>query len=409
MRVLLLTSQLPYPPQSGGALRVYGLIDSLHQAGHQVDLLSFGVGAVPSPLAERCGQVVLVPPPHRSKLARLRDLALSSQPDIARRFWSDAYREALIHQLANDYAVVQMESIEMTAYLGVIRQHSGNAVRIYDSFNAEYELQRTMAQIDLKRPQRWIKGIYSLIQYRRLMRFEREVCDNVEAVIAVSQPDEEAFRQLAPAAKIFVVPNGIHVDRYAEPAAEQIDLGEAAILFTGSLDYRPNVDAVIWFAESVLPLIRAQVPSARFLIVGRKPSAQVQALADQHNGISVIADVPAMQPYYAAAAVYVAPLRMGSGTRLKLLEAMASQRAIVATTMGAAGLGVTSGRELIIADEAAAFAQAVITLLRDADQRREMGAAGRTFVCQHYDWSALSPRLLQVYTELQGNLKLNRE
>ena len=403
MRILFLTGQVPYPPQAGGALRTYGLLDGLHRAGHTLDILTFCEPgqAEPSstPLAALCNQIHAVPAPRRTITTRLRDLFLSNHADMARRFYSPEFAAALKTLLANgNYDLVQIESLEMATYLPIIQAQRPAVRTIYDSFNAEFDLQRLIFDIDRRNPARLPGALYSLIQWRRLTRFERYVCQQVDRVIAVSEADAEAFHRLCDKAVVEVVPNGIYTNEYARPIGS-LELGSSALLFTGTMNYRPNVDAVLWFTENVLSEIRTAVPDTRLFIVGNKPHDRLNGIR-QRVDVEVTGYVQDVLPFLHSASVYVAPLRMGSGTRLKLLQAMAAGCAIVSTTVGAQGLDVTSGREMILADDAISFAQATVTLLRDAALRKSLANAAVRRVCDRYDWSVIVPRLLNVYQEM---------
>lgn len=404
MRILLLTGQLPYPPQAGGALRTFGLIDGLHKAGHTIDLITFTERDQPdpagTPLTELCDQIVTVPTPIRTMGKRLRDLLLSSVADLSQRFYSSQFVEALKAQFARDhYDVVQMESLEMTTYLPVIRAGCPDAKVIYDSFNAEYDLQHLIYRTDRVDLSRLPGAIYSFMQWRRLTRYERSICQQVDRVIAVSDADAEAFRKLLPGLNPDVVPNGIFAEEYTH-APQTFDLGATALLFTGTMDYRPNVDAVLWFANRILPEIRKVLPETRLFVVGNKPHGKLNSLR-QRPDVEITGYVQDVLPFLHGAAVYVAPLRMGSGTRFKLLQAMASSRAAVSTRIGAQGLNISSGREMLLADDADSFARAVVSLLRDPGQRSQIGQAAARLVCDQYDWSVIVPRLLKVYQEMQ--------
>ncbi len=403
MRLLFLTGQVPYPPHAGGALRTYGLLHGLHQAGYSIDLLTFIDADQPdpasTPLAEYCDQIITVPTPRRHLPTRLRELLTTSQPDMARRAFATAFQAKLRSQLVHRaYDLVQIESLEMAAYLPTI-----NAVRpavrvIYDSFNAEYDLQRLMYEVDRHNLSRLPYAIYSLVQSRRLSSFEKSVCEQVDRVIAVSDEDARAFANLAPGVPVEVIPNGIFVEEYSR-TTQQFDLGSAALVFTGTMNYRPNVDAVLWFADHVLGDIRKTVPDVRFFVVGNRPHERLYAIR-QRSEVEVTGYVQDVLPFLHSAAVYVAPLRMGSGTRLKLLQAMAARCAIVSTHVGVAGIKATPGQELILADDAISFAQATIGLLRDPAGRARLGKAAHDLVCQQYDWTVILPRLLRVYQEL---------
>lgn len=173
-------------------------------------------------------------------------------------------------------------------------------------------------------------------------------------------------------------------------------VGEDQLLvFSGTMDFRPNVDAALWFALEVLPLVRQEEPDAHFVIVGQKPHRRLDVLRDRAD-VMLTGTVEDTRPYIAGAAIYVVPLRMGGGTRFKILEAAAMSRAIVSTSLGCEGFPVENGRELVIADSPRQFADAVVALLRDSSRRAELGAAARAFV-QAYDWKNIIPRLEAVY------------
>jgi glycosyltransferase involved in cell wall biosynthesis len=168
-----------------------------------------------------------------------------------------------------------------------------------------------------------------------------------------------------------------------------------SLVFTGTMDYRPNVDAVLWFAQYVYPRVRQRVPGVRFYVVGRRPHKRLDPLRAL-PGIEITGGVPDTRPYIRAASAYVIPLLSGGGTRFKVLEAMAMQCPIVSTSMGCDGFPVVPGRDVLLADEPEAFAEQVVRLLGDEQQRRTLCEAGLMFAWR-YDWSAIVPRLEAVY------------
>jgi polysaccharide biosynthesis protein PslH len=400
MHMLMLTPALPYPPHQGGALRNFGLIQGLHYAGHTITLLSFvddPATADAGPLHDLCVEVVMVPVPQRRKQDRLRDLLTSSQPDLVRRLFSPAYEQALIALLQRrSFDLVQFEGLEMAGYLPIVRQFQPHARTCYDAHNAEYQLQRVIFEVDRRVPRRWPAAVYSWIQANRITQAEKAVCHQVDCVLAVSGEDAAALRSFG--TQITVVPNGIFTQAYTRET-EQLDLGLHSLVFTGKMDYRPNVDAMLWFAAEVLPLVRAAVPTVHLYIVGQKPHTQLERLRAQDH-ITITGWVPEVTPYLKAATVYIAPLRMGSGTRLKLLEAMATACAAVATSLAAAGLPEDAGDALVLADDAPTMAAAITRLLQHPDQRQSLGNTARQAVQAHYDWSVIIPRLLAAYKDI---------
>jgi glycosyltransferase involved in cell wall biosynthesis len=208
----------------------------------------------------------------------------------------------------------------------------------------------------------------------------------------VSDADRESFARLYPGAirqPVHVIPTGVDTDFYRPAPSPPASRG---LVFTGSMDWLPNEDAMIWFCRDVLPLIRAQEPQTTLTIVGRAPTPQVVRLG-REAGITVTGTVDDIRPYVGSAAVYIVPLRIGGGTRLKIFEAMSMGKAVVSTSVGAEGLPVNDGEHLVLADEPAAFAASVVQLMRDVDRRRMLERAARKLVLDRYDWSAVAGEL----------------
>lgn len=408
MQILMLTPALPYPPHQGGALRNFGILRGLHAAGHTIALLSFqdGTAGQPdtAPLLDYCARVEIVDPPVRTSFHRLRDLMLVSQPDLARRLESPTVRERLRDLMKSTrFDLIQFEGLEMAIYLSLARQLQPWAKLVYDAHNAEHALQQVIADVESGSRKRLHAAAYSRVQAQRIARFERAICAQADAVIAVSPEDADALRPFRPDGQIHVLANGIFTDDYAPPkpgsATQTVELGGAVLVFTGKMDYRPNVDAVQWFASAILPKIRAECPEARLYIVGQKPHTSLQTLREDEH-VEVTGWVAQVQPFLHAAQVYVAPLRMGSGTRLKILEAMAAGCAVVATSTAVAGLDAEARGALVIADTETAFAEGVIDLLKRPAQRRALGEQAQHVVRKSYDWSALIPCLLAIYQDI---------
>lgn len=403
-KILVLTPQFPYPAHQGTTLRNYNLIAGL-AVRHEVHLLSFGESASnrDTPLHELCESVKVVSPPQRSMAQRLKGLFFSRLPDMAQRLPSAEFQEALASTLArHDPDVVEVEGIELAQYLFQVADARAGGQRpllVFDDHNAEYVLQQRAFETDVRQPGRWIGAAYSFVQWRRLRGYERRACLEADRVVAVSETDAEALRELLPELELVVVPNGVDADLYAAPVAPlPPDSGPGAwdLVFTGKMDFRPNVDAVLWFAREVLPQIRQEVPQARFWVVGKDPHPRLASLI-KDPAVVVTGWVEEVQPYIAGAAVYVVPLRIGGGTRLKVLEAMAMAKAIVSTGLGCEGFALVPGRELVIADTPPQFAAAVVNLLRDPVRRAALGDAAKSLARSKYDWRLIIPLLEQVY------------
>lgn len=404
MRILVLAPQWPEPPRQGAAIRNLHILRYITDR-HRVTLLTFEPdGPVDRSYLERvCDHVEILPAPTRTPRVRLKTLLTSPLPDMAWRLRTDAMM-ARIHDLCskNHFDAVHIEGIEMAPYAFAAQETGAKKPKIvYDAHNAEYLLQRRAATTDLATPVKWPKASYSLIQWRRLRRFERDLCLASEHVLAVSPADRDALARLSPALekRIKVLPNGVdplYWSRDADfPLAPIADSGDT-IVFDGSMDFRPNIDAVLWFAAEVWPRIRAERPDAIFYIVGRNPVQEVRAL-ERTPGITVTGAVDDPRSWVAAATVYVVPMRMGGGVRLKVLQAMAMGCALVSTPMGAEGIDVQAGKDVVVARSAEAFAQETLALLADGKRRASLGREARHTAETRYAWDKLLPMLDRVY------------
>ncbi len=414
-RILILTPQLPIPPQAltglsqGTTIRNFNLIAGLARR-HEIDLLTFGAqtddgrrttdktkpSSTTDLLRPYCRQIVSEPAPVRTLARRGRDTLLSPWPDMALRLDSPAMHEHVARLVRETrYDVIQVEGIEMARY--TLALQSPRPLLVFDDHNAEYLLQKRAFLTDVRQPRRWLGAGYSFVQWQKLVAYERRICRMADRVVAVSEADRTALRMILPDLAVAVVPNGVDLEFYRPGSVPPLaDAGAHTLVFTGKMDYRPNVDAVLWFADAVLPLILAQAPDTRFYVVGQQPHARLARLAEQ-PGITLTGRVPDTRPYIAAAGVYVVPLRIGGGTRLKVLEAMAMGQAIVSTRLGCDGFDFTDGREVRFADEPAAFAEAVLELFRDRSRAAALGQTARAFVETHYGWDAIVPRLEALY------------
>lgn len=398
-KILLLTPQPPYPPQQGTSLRNWHLLRAL-TVSHDVALLTFQESAGPTDLGPLQSIAEVFPPigvSPRNRIQRLIQLLTDRQPDMALRLKSDQFAGQLANILSDrGFDAVQIEGIELARYIPLIRSSDVDIRIVLDCHNAETELQRRAFQTDLSRPTRWPAALYSWIQMGRLRSFEKQAVLAADRLIAVSTTDRAHLeRLLAPERReVIVIPNTIDVAEYQweGPVAPEYRFD---LLFTGKMDYRPNVDGVLWFADEIWPSIREKVPQVTWGIVGQNPHSRLERLR-QYPGITLTGKVQSIRPYLAGTTVYIAPLRIGSGTRLKLIEAMSAQKPIVSTTIGAEGFPVQSDRDLILVDSPKDMAQAIVTLLHDRALQTRLGKAAYK-LAQEYDWRKTIPQLQRLY------------
>ena len=415
--ILILTPQLPYPPHQGTSLRNFHIIRGLAER-HSISLLSF---LEPNqsidekdirPLSTLCQTIETVPVPERTTAKRLQQLVTTRRPDMAHRLFSPAFNAKLQQLLTeNQFDIVQIEGIELARTMEIIRVVSPSSKIVFDDHNAETELQRRNFLTDLGSPRRWPAAAYSWLQVGRLRRFERWACLEADAVVAVSEADrghlldvsrnplavdrkpktenkkrktKNKKRKTGNGLRLTVIPNSIDVTQYETPPNEVFPFD---LMFSGKMDYRPNVDAVLWFAEAVWPRIKQKRPFTTWAIVGQKPHARLEPLREL-EGVTLTGWVDSMAPYLHGAKISIMPFRIGSGTRLKIIEAMAAKKAIVSTSVGAEGFPLRHDKELLLAETAEGLETAVLHLLNSPAEQRRLGEAAYQFAQQYHGVSA---------------------
>lgn len=415
LRILLLTPEPPYPPLQGASLRNFYIIRGLAEK-QELTLISAMSGSAGSaanhdlgPLVDLCSSIRLVPTPQRSHTERLVTILTSTSPDIALRRKNGVFQEALVEILGENnvhdpdgrsFDVVQIEGLEMAFAIPIVRQIAPRAKIVYDAHNAETELQLRALRTDLSDPRRWPGAAYSLIQSGRIRRYERWACQSVDRVTAVSEADRIKLTGITPGLNVTVIPNSIDLGDYnPDPGERRI---ASDIVFVGKMDFRPNVDAVLWFGRKIWPLIKKSRPQTTWYIVGQKPDQRLSTLEDDPN-ITITGFVDQVSPFLSGAKVVVLPFRMGSGTRLKLLEAMASGKAIVSTSLGAEGFPNIGHDAIMIVDESEMFAARVLDLLDSQEKRRKLGAAAREYA-EDYDWRKIIPKFELLFESISSEM-----
>jgi sugar transferase (PEP-CTERM/EpsH1 system associated) len=393
MRILWLKSDLLLPLDKGGKLRTWHLMRHLAQR-HEITYLAFKEPG--QPRADIDGM--------REVAAHVETVVRTEPAKGTWRFYADAAAH-LVDPLP--YAVGKYRSPEFKRRLERLLATNAFDLVVCDFLFPAVNLPKHLpcpavifthnVEADIWRRHASTKSgaiaraLYRT-QHRRMLRFERATLARFEGVLAVSEADRATFATLYPEAihePVYVVPTGVDTGYFA-PAPG--DPASRTLVFTGSMDWLPNEDAMQFFCRDILPLIRAVEPGVTLSIVGRAPTPAVARLASEPC-VRVTGRVDDVRPYMKEAAVYIVPLRIGGGTRLKIFEAMSMGKAVVSTTVGAEGLPVTDGTHLSLADEPQAFASTVIDLLRDRERRARLETAARALVLERYDWSAVAGSL----------------
>jgi len=400
MRILFVTPYLPSPPRFGAQRRLDGLMRGL-SARHEVSLLSFARpgGADDDALAatlEYARTVVTVPydvldvDVGQKRLLQLRSLASrhSFETLLMRRPEFQSKLAELLTSTA--YDVVQVEFSQMGSYQ-LLRREPRAPIFVLDEHNIEYDLTRRTAQA----PGSLARKLYSAANWRKLRGEERSAWQRFDGVVLTSERDAELLHRDMPAVRTMVVPNGVDVDAF-QPGTAPRD--PATLLFLGAINYYPNTDGILHFLDNTWPLILEARPDARLQIVGMAPPPAV--LSRRSDNVEVTGFVDDPVPYLARATVVVVPLRIGGGTRFKVVEAMAMGKAIVSTRLGAEGIEITPETHALLCDDSPGFAAAVLRVLNDAELADRLGGAARQLAVERYGWQAAVERLERFYAEL---------
>jgi sugar transferase (PEP-CTERM/EpsH1 system associated) len=384
MRILWVKVGGLWPPNAGGRLRSFHLAAELARRHSVVVATTHAAGEDPSALERELPQlqeVISFPhsAPKQGSMAFAAALARSWSSPLPVDLWRwrvPALRREVARRVASgdvDLCVTDFLAAVPNAVTG------GRVPSVLFAHNVEHVIWRRLAEVE-RRP--WRRALLE-IEWRKMRSFEALSCARAALTLAVSESDRASLEALAPGARVAVVPTGVDT-AYFHPNGS-VESGPS-IVFTGSMDWHPNEDAVLHFLAAILPLVRREVPGARLTIVGRNPTARLRA-ACAAAGADVTGTVSDVRPFVDQAAVCVVPLRIGGGTRLKIFEALAMGKAVVSTTVGAEGLPLVAGEHYLRADGPAEFATSVVSLVRDPERRRRLGAAGRRLVEEQYGWS----------------------
>ena len=389
MKILFVSPYLP-SRRAGSPVRLRGLMTNLAKS-HSLSIVSL-VRPVEDPalldeVRSYCDDVVTIPNERfgltgaRKRVFQLRTLFSTRSSFHAVHHHAD-FQPALDRMVArNSYDVIQVENCFMTQY-----SFPRELPVVVDEHNVDYEILARTAAVVTAQPRRAFNHIDAL-----KLRAEEERCWRTADGCAVTSPhDEELVRQAAPGARVAVVPNAVDTEFFAPRATTP---ERTTVLFFGTLSYYPNTDGLLFFVRSVMPVLRRSHPGIRLLVVGRDPPPALEQFASPD--IIVTGEVDDLRPHIERARVVIAPLRIGGGTRLKILEAMAMGKPVVSTRIGAEGIAVTDRRDILLADDPESFAAQVGRVLDDDELARHLGESARDLVETDYEWSA-SARTLEA-------------
>jgi len=396
MRILWVKAGKLLPVDTGGKIRSYNILRQLARH-HEVTLLSYYGGKKDSAYeAQIQGEFPLA---QTVCTAALDGNAFVQSVDYIRRvlhaapFAVSKFTHPLVQQKLASWLGAEKFDVAVCDFLSASLNfpEAMDTPAVLFQHNLETALWRRLAGTE-SNP---IRRVAYQIEAAKMARYERRALARFRHIIAVSEHDRQEMLALSPDCSISVVATGVDTQKY--PVSPPATADPPRIVFTGSMDWEPNIDAVTYFCRDIFPKVRREFPAALFQIVGRNPHPRVKQLASEH--VQVTGTVPSVAGYLRDATLVIVPLRIGGGTRLKIFEAMAMGKAVISTSIGAEGLDVQSGRDLVLADDANEFAEAILSLLRDAGLRRQFELAAAQLTAQ-YDWSTIAERFAEVLNEV---------
>jgi glycosyltransferase involved in cell wall biosynthesis len=405
MRILILSSYLPAPDADhAGGVVLWRMIQGL-AVRNQISLISFANDEQEkirsNALLNCCDSVRTVlhsgvsaaTSPDLRMGKRVRSLLLSSLPYDVWRFRSQEMATAISEAVVKTpYDIIQIEFTQMGQYVGILKDHPRTIFRQHDlTFTLFRRQVQTAESLQLK--------LYRYMQWRRMVRYELAVCRHFHTVIVPSRQAKAELLAHLPHLNVSVVPFGVSLARV--PAGSEPN-GDKRILFVGAMGRRVNIEAVEYFCQKIWPQIQEEEPHSEFWIVGSNPPRQISQLAQEDARIKVTGFVGELEPFYAQATVFVAPIVVGGGVVTRILNAMAMSKAVVTTSFGNEGIEATAGRDLLVADEPCEFTERVIELLRNPERRRQIGENGRAFVQSRFSWESIIARFERVYADMNS-------
>ncbi len=399
MHILQISPQLPYPPDSGGRVAIYNILKHLSRQ-HDMTLATFVTEETEpyiSALEPYCRRIIAVK--HRTattKTAMLLNM-FTSMPYTISKYYSPEMAEQIAKAVHEDEVdLVHIDHLHMAQYVGALPQTMPAVLREH---NVESTIMRRFAEQSVHP---FIK-LYANIQSRRLHQYEGQIASQFDRCVAVTEVDGQTLRDMMPDTQVDVVPDGVDTDWF-NPDALEIQVDPLRLVTTGDYGWAPTADGLMYFVQEIFPLIREKRPDITFSIVGRQPPDAIQ---NMNQGIEILGRVEDVRPEIMRGAVFVAPTRIGSGIRLKILEAMALQRPVVSTSVGCEGIDAESETHLLIADDPASFAASVIRLLEDEAFRTTMTGNAARLIEKKYTWHALARELSDTYEDIVRKRKDN--
>lgn len=398
MNILILCNKSPFPASEGGPMAINSVVTGLLEAGHQVKVMAFNsekyhvnLKDIPSDYRNKT-RIEFVDIDLRINMIKAFKNLFTEDSYHVQRFISATFESRLIEVLDNEkFDIVQLEMIYMAPYIDIIRAHS-DAKIVIRTHNVEHQIWERMAKKVVFLPKR----LYISHLARTLKKYELEVIDKVDGIAAITYTDAAFFRGIT-ATPVIDIPYGIDIEKFI-PKFETNE--KPTFYHIGSMNWRPNEEAIRWFLTEVWDEIIEREPDVKLLLAGRNMPKWIKKL--KKKGVTVVGEVPDAQEFVKQHDVAIVPLLSGSGIRIKIIESMALGKAVITTIVGAEGIQYTEYEDIIIAENVPKMVEAVCRMYRHPDEAEEMGRKARKLIEELYDNKKIINRLLMFYDEIMS-------
>jgi sugar transferase (PEP-CTERM/EpsH1 system associated) len=399
VNILFVTPRIPYPLDTGAKIRTFNLLKQAKTKGHNLTLLSFAheeKAKIYAETIEEMGiEVVTLEGKDTIGASTILKALIKGLPLAITKYY-DRKMVLALNRITTHHFIDLVHFDHL--HLGQYADRCNGTPVIIDEHNIESGILKRLHE----RESNFIKRIALQREYGRVAKLEKEKCLRANKVFVVSEQDRNSLKGLCQNGfDAEVIPNGVDTE-YFRSQGHKVTRSqeEESLVFTGSMDWMPNSDAVKYFCNDILPLIWREKKDVKFYVVGKNPPKEIIELGKKNKRIVVTGRVEDVRPYIDKAKAFVAPLRVGGGTRLKILEAMSMQKAVVSTTLGAEGIDYTENSDILLADSPRIFANKVISLLENTGKAAGIGLNARKLVCDKYDWGTIGEKLNSAYREV---------
>lgn len=397
MRILQLSNKAPYPANDGSSIAIYNLAEGLSDNGAELHLLTINTkkhfkpdAQVPQAFKDKA---------HYASVYRDTDISaggafanlFSKQSYFVSRFFFKAFEEEIVRRLkAHAFDLVQLEGVFLATYIPLIRRHSGAKIVI-----RAHNLEHQIWERHLANEPNFLKKQYLTLQNKRLRRFELDAFASADAIVTITDEDKKNIQKLVPQKALYTCLTGINLNAYQKV---ERPVEPDTLFHFASMDWMPNEEAVSWLMEHVWPGVVKSLPDSKLVLAGKNMPEKFRRLANKN--LEVIEHVSSSPEFYSTYDIMLVPLWSGSGLRIKLVEGLAYGKAIITTSIGAEGIPYTNHKNMVVADSAASFTEAIVSLLKDQAQKQRLQQQARALAEQHFDYKQIGAGLLGFYKSM---------